>query len=75
MQLFSAVMRVLSITCRCGHTANIEWPDGRSTLRDYVLPRARCVRCGKLGAEDMRVIWIAEASIRAAANHRDPDTD
>lgn len=47
------------LECRCGHEGTLDWDMSRSTLREDVLPNARCARCGHVGAVDMRVYWEA----------------
>lgn len=50
-------MRLLYLFCACGHVGSVPWNDEWGWLRDEILPRARCTACGRLGAEEMRLIW------------------
>lgn len=40
------------LECYCGHWAKVCLPRGPYRLRDWILPRARCTKCGRKGAKD-----------------------
>ena len=47
--------------CRCGHSDGTPYEPLREIPRETLLARARCSRCGRLGAADLRIIWFADA--------------
>lgn len=40
--------------CSCGHHATVTL-EGQWKHRDWILPRARCSKCGRLGADHLQV--------------------
>lgn len=40
--------------CHCGHHATVQLSGGPWREREWLLPRARCSVCGRLGAQDLR---------------------
>lgn len=45
----------IRLECRCGHHAEVKIASERWMHRDEILPRARCSKCGKRGADHLQV--------------------
>lgn len=43
------------LECACGHHARVCLPPGPYRLRYWILPRARCTKCGRRGAQDVQM--------------------
>lgn len=54
-------MHALHLVCRCGHRAEvrIDLVKLRGETREQTLARARCTACGRKGATDLRLLWLA----------------
>lgn len=67
-------MRVLFLICgTCGHQGKVPWPMERTTLREEILPRAKCAVC-RQPATDMRIIWEPTVNaLRGAGTGKDDE--
>lgn len=56
-------MHYIWLKCRCGYEADRPARPGEwEAMRDEILRRSKCSRCGKTGAADLRKYWNIGAS-------------